>query len=177
MYHFNFLWKYACAINIKLLQSIVMNASDHGHVIFWKFQIRDHPFKMSTFFRGEAVKKLSNLPTDSSKKLPTAETWNGWSLMEDRPNKLRGIYLKFQHTCCCVSLVTYFSLFDLYFQKKGEILSFKQNLKESIFGIRIRDIHIECSKQFKWNLYFYGFGQSGLFCGRAKTALKFKYEI
>ena len=24
-----------------------------------------------------------------------------------------------------------------------------------------RDIHIECSKQFKWNLYFYGSGQSG----------------
>ena len=26
-----------------------------------------------------------------------------------------------------------------------------------------RDIHIECSKQFKWNLYFYVFGQNWLF--------------
>ena len=26
-----------------------------------------------------------------------------------------------------------------------------------------RDIHIECSKQFKWNLYFYVYGQSRLF--------------
>ena len=31
----------------------------------------DHPFKTSAFFRGEGVKNLPNLPTDSSKKLPT----------------------------------------------------------------------------------------------------------
>ena len=75
------------------------------------------------------------------------------------------------------------------------------------FEIMPRDIHIECSKQFKWNLYFYVSGQSGSFWavlkllltsnrkfnrlthiqfnvlgrvgpfGQAKTALKFKYEI
>ena len=31
------------------------------------------------------------------------------------------------------------------------------------FEIMPRDIHIECSKQFKWNLYFYVSGQSRLF--------------
>ena len=31
-----------------------------------------------------------------------------------------------------------------------------------------RDIHIECSKQFKWNLYFYGSGQSGPFWAELK---------
>jgi len=36
----------------------------------------------------------------------------------------------------------------------------------------VRDIHIECSKQFKWNLYFYV-----AILGSAKTALKFKYVI
>ena len=30
----------------------------------------DHPFKTSASFRGEGVKNWSNLPTDSSKKLP-----------------------------------------------------------------------------------------------------------
>ena len=46
-----------------------------------------------------------------------------------------------------------------------------------------RDINIECSKQFKCNLYFYVSGQSGPFwaeravLGSAKTALKFKHEI
>ena len=33
----------------------------------------DHPFKTSTFFRGEGVKSLPNLPTDSSKKMPMVE--------------------------------------------------------------------------------------------------------
>ena len=32
---------------------------------------RDHPFKTSTLLRGGGVKNLPNLPTDSSKKLPT----------------------------------------------------------------------------------------------------------
>ena len=32
---------------------------------------RDHPFETSAFFRGAGVKKLQNLPTVSSKKLPT----------------------------------------------------------------------------------------------------------
>ena len=31
------------------------------------------------------------------------------------------------------------------------------------FLLATRDIHIECSKQFKWNLYFYVSGQSGSF--------------
>ena len=33
--------------------------------------IRDHPFKTSACSRGGGVKNLSNLPTDSTKKLPT----------------------------------------------------------------------------------------------------------
>ena len=33
--------------------------------------LRDHPFRTSAFFRGGGVKNLPNLPTDSSKKLPT----------------------------------------------------------------------------------------------------------
>ena len=41
-----------------------------------------------------------------------------------------------------------------------------------------RDIHIECSKQFKWNLYFYGSGQSGPFWAELKlpqnSSVKFK---
>ena len=40
----------------------------------------------------------------------------------------------------------------------GQIL-----LKKVTFESLARDIHIECSKQFKWNPYFYVFGQSGPF--------------
>ena len=32
---------------------------------------RDHPFKTSACLRGGGVKNLPNLPTDSTKKLPT----------------------------------------------------------------------------------------------------------
>ena len=35
------------------------------------FQVWDHPFKMLASFRGGGVKNGPNLPTDSSKKLPT----------------------------------------------------------------------------------------------------------
>ena len=35
------------------------------------YLLRDHPFKTSAFFRGGGIKNLPNLPTDSSKKLPT----------------------------------------------------------------------------------------------------------
>ena len=37
--------------------------------------IREHPFKTSAFLRGEGVKNWSNLPTNSSKKLPTEGGW------------------------------------------------------------------------------------------------------
>ena len=33
--------------------------------------VGDHPFKTSAFFRGGGVKNFPNLPTDTSKKLPT----------------------------------------------------------------------------------------------------------
>ena len=33
--------------------------------------LRDHPFKTSARLRGGGVKNWPNLPTDSSKKLPT----------------------------------------------------------------------------------------------------------
>ena len=39
------------------------------------------------------------------------------------------------------------------------------------FEIMPRDIHIECSKQFKWNLYFYVSGQSGSFWAVLKLLL------
>ena len=35
------------------------------------FLFRDHPFKTSACSRGRGVKNLPNLPTDSTKKLPT----------------------------------------------------------------------------------------------------------
>ena len=38
----------------------------------------------------------------------------------------------------------------------------------SFLWVLTRDIHIECSKQFKWNLYFYGSGQSGPFGAELK---------
>ncbi len=42
----------------------------------------------------------------------------------------------------------------------------------------LRDIQIECSKQFKWNLHFHqcGWTESAIL-GSTKTTLKFKYEI
>ena len=46
------------------------------------------------------------------------------------------------------------------------------------FDSKARDIHIECSKQFKWTLYFYVSGKSQLFWAVLYvTALKFKYEL
>ena len=49
--------------------------------------------------------------------------------------------------------------------------------KFSVKGLS-RDIHIECSKQFEWNLYFYRSGQSGLFWAELKlpenSSMKFK---
>ena len=52
---------------------------------------------------------------------------------------------------------------------------------KNILGLAFsRDIHTECSKQFKWNLYLYVSGPilaERAVLGSAKTALKFKYEI
>ena len=53
----------------------------------------------------------------------------------------------------------------------------RERHKEKYFVIPSRDIHIECSKKFKWNSYFYVSGQSRPFLGSTKIALKFKYEI
>ena len=41
-------------------------------------------------------------------------------------------------------------------------------LYSSYFDTCARDIHIECSRQFKWNLYFYVSGQSRLFWAALK---------
>ena len=38
---------------------------------FLKYYVRDHSFRTSPFLRGGGVKNWPNLPTDSSKKLPT----------------------------------------------------------------------------------------------------------
>ena len=50
--------------------------------------------------------------------------------------------------------VWYFGIWGLYLPKLSE---------KTLFCTVDRDIHTECSKQFKWNLYFYGSGQSGPF--------------
>ena len=42
---------------------------------YWIF-IWDYPFKTSAFYRSGRVKNLPNLPTDSSKKLPTGGVKN-----------------------------------------------------------------------------------------------------
>ena len=39
---------------------------------------------------------------------------------------------------------------------------------QTFFATKVRDIHTESSKQFKWNLYFYGFGQKGPFWAELK---------
>ena len=43
-------------------------SSEENHIIK---VIRNHPFKTSACFRGGGVKNWPNLPTDSTKKLPT----------------------------------------------------------------------------------------------------------
>ena len=54
-------------------------------------------------------------------------------------------------------------------------LPFKCWQKVDIFGLpKGRDIHIECSKQFKWNSYFYVSGQSQLCWAALELLLKFK---
>ena len=59
-------------------------------------------------------------------------------------------------------------------EKCGYIRSCKENLISKILVVNnhtiVRDIYIECSKQFKWNSYF-------AVLGSTKTALRFKYEI
>ena len=67
-------------------------------VAFRRTVLRDHPLKTSAFLREGGVKNLPNLPTDSSKKLPTvrgvgvknrekfADVLNGWSLMPNKGN-------------------------------------------------------------------------------------------
>ena len=69
-----------------------------------------------------------------------------------------GFYLGTSSTASAVSILIYF-LFD-------------------IFDTKTRDIHIECSKQFKWNSYFYVSGQSGPFWAVLKhlenSNMKFK---
>ena len=46
--------------------------------------LRDHPFKTSACLRGGGVKNLPNLPTDSTKKLPTVGGW-GSKIGENLP--------------------------------------------------------------------------------------------
>ena len=49
-----------------------------------------------------------------------------------------------------------------------------------VFGlimISIRDIHIECSKQFKWNLNFYVSGQSGPFWAVLKLIYALSFYV
>ena len=55
-------------LNVTSVNTYINKGQGLG--IFEKL-VWDHPFKMSAFFRGRGVKHLPNLPTDSSKKLPT----------------------------------------------------------------------------------------------------------
>ena len=84
---------------------------------------------------------------------------------------MTGAYYYWSFTCCRISI--FLSLFA--HTQWGEIISEEAfiNLPKftgnsSDFYTKVRDIHIECSKQFKWNLYFYGSGQSGSFLAELK---------
>ena len=62
-----------------------------------------------------------------------------------------------------------FNLFQIVFSAKnlqygsGNYSRVQKSIENFVFRPKIRDIHIECSKQFKWNLYKYVSGQSGSF--------------
>jgi hypothetical protein len=56
---------------IKMFNHKPLLVSDNRSLLSYCTVIGDHPFKTSAFFRGGGVKNLPNLPTDSSKKLPT----------------------------------------------------------------------------------------------------------
>ena len=49
-----------------IYQNSALYLGTDNEVIVW-----DHPFKTSACSRGGGVKNLPNLPTDSTKKLPT----------------------------------------------------------------------------------------------------------
>ena len=73
-----------------------------------------------------------------------------------------------------------FDFLKFLYQQNSFSIGFRPKPKKGyrmLIRDQSRDIHIECSKQFKWNLYFYGSGQRGLFLGRTKIAWKFMYEI
>ena len=55
----------------KYIQNIYIKGSRYQSHSNSRYGLWDHPFMTSAFFRGEGVKNWSNLPTDSSKKLPT----------------------------------------------------------------------------------------------------------
>ena len=49
----------------------ISSPSVKNQILGEKVYLRDHPFKTSACSRGGGVKNLPNLPTDSTKKLPT----------------------------------------------------------------------------------------------------------
>ena len=61
--------------------------------------------------------------------------------------------------------------FDLWKHWYQELL-----ILESLKALKLK-LHAECSKQFKWNLYFYVSGQNEPFWAVLKLLFKFKYEI
>ena len=87
----------------------------------------------------------------------------------------------------CINLPNFHGLNLLFYQKKNPSSPFKSVANYGVadtheywsqFRARPRDIHIECSKQFKGNLYFYVSGQSGPFWAVLKllynSNMKFK---
>ena len=61
-----------CQAILKIrLQKKSTNTKIVGIEIMKPSYLRDHPFKTSACLRGGGVKNLPNLPTDSTKKLPT----------------------------------------------------------------------------------------------------------
>ena len=90
---FAYLSTFCCALQMSTDNYLQAKYNTPLHDTHLGSLIRDHPFKTSACLRGGGVKNWQNLPTDSSKKLPTeggrgqkswkfADVLNGWSLSE-----------------------------------------------------------------------------------------------
>ena len=65
-----FEWKLELIVPAQFDQNLYKVASK-SLCFLCHFRLRDHPFKTSACLRGGEVKNLPNLPTDSTKELPT----------------------------------------------------------------------------------------------------------
>ena len=106
---------------------------------FFFYQV---PLYVSIFFGGGRKIILFNLPTDRVIEITKGVAWIQFQGM--------------QRLCESEMLFCYQNCSDLLGEKKFLISDREKLLKFEAEG---RDIHIECSKQFKWNSYFYVSGQ------------------